>query len=59
MKEVDTELIAHWQQIRATAIEMALTAERNLIAVGAMKEADRRVFTRDESRAKQAACKTR
>jgi hypothetical protein len=45
------QLIEHWQRIRQEAIEVAIIAERQLIAMGQMDEKDRRVFTRQESRA--------
>jgi hypothetical protein len=44
------QLTEHWQRIRQEAIEVAIIAERQLIAMGQMDEQDRRVFTRKESR---------
>ena len=52
MTTTSTEAIAeHWRRIRQEAIEIALKAERQLIAMGELDECDRRVITRQESRA--------
>ena len=40
----------HWWQMRQSAIEAGLLAERVLIEAGELKPDDRRVITRKESR---------
>ena len=42
--------VQHWWQVRQAAIELGLMAERNLIAAGELKENDRRIVNRKESR---------
>ena len=50
MKATNTELIKHWIDIRANAIEIGILAERQLIAVGYLSAEDRRILSRAEAR---------
>lgn len=46
-------LIINWHMIYHHATEVALTAQRELIALGALDPQDKRVMTRREKRSRQ------